>query len=131
MKPVLIIMLAAANVFAATLEWDRNPEPEVGRYNVWLESTNGIQLLGTTTNLSFVSTNITTRSRVGVSAVSTNGFESEIAWGDNPSRPLRIRLTLQSSSDLPGPFGDVTNVLADIGFVPSAFYRGKLTIENN
>lgn len=123
------LLFLSINASAATLEWDRSPEPEVGRYNVWINGTNGVQLLGTTTNTVFVGTNFTTRSRLGVSAVSTNGFESEIAWGDNPGRPLRVRLTLQSADSPTGPWTDQTNTVLVAALPASGFVRGKMEIE--
>lgn len=129
MKSIIVSLLFAFSCWSATLEWDRNQEPEVGRYNVWIDGTNGVQLLGTTTNTVFVGTNFTTRSRLGVSAVSTNGFESEIAWGDNPGKPLRIRLTVQSSDNPTGPWTDQTNTVLVAALSASGFVRGKMEIE--
>lgn len=140
MKSILVSLLFAFSCWSATLEWDANPPDEnIQRYHVWTQTgTNAWTLLGTATNATSLQiATPTNRVRFSVSAVNADGFESERSSAlefippTPPKSAPRIRLTLQSSSDPSGPFGDVTNVLADISFSPSAFYRGKLTIENN
>lgn len=142
-KPVvkylsLFIFCAAFYCHAATLEWDANPpEENVHRYNVWSQSgTNSWALIGTVTNATtFTIPTPTNTTRFAVSALTISGFESalsdavEVIIPAKPKAP-RVRLTLQGSADPRGPFSDVTNILADLTFLPSAFYRGKLTIEN-
>ena len=125
MKTFLLLLCLVVVGFSATLEWDRNPEPEVSGYNIWLQTTNGVTLLTNVATTTWTSSNITTRSRVGVSAVSTNGFESDISWGGNPAAPIRIRLTLQSSEYPTGPWKDETNavLVADMTLSESRFYR--------
>lgn len=134
----LTLLLSACISPAATLEWDANPpEENIHRYNIYTYTgTNTWTLLVTITNATtYTFPTPTNTTRFAVSALTMVGFESplsdavEVVIPAKPKAP-RVRLTLQGSADPRGPFSDVTNILADLTFLPSAFYRGKLTIEN-
>lgn len=120
-----ILLLAATCCRALTLEWDA--PTGATQYTVWLRTSNGPVVIATTTNTSMVVTN-SRRDILGVSAVGTNGFESEIAWGLQP-QPIRIRLTIQSSDSPAGPWKDVAET-AMIATIPATgFVRGRMDIQ--
>lgn len=121
----IILFLSALCLCALDLHWDA--PAGATQYNVWLRTSNGPVVIGTTTNTSLTVTN-SRREVLGVSAVGGNGFESEIAWGEQPA-PLRIRLTLQSADSPAGPWTDQTNTVLVAALPASGFVRGKMEIE--
>ena len=137
MKAILLIA-SAISIHAATLEWDANPpEENIQRYHVWTQSgTNAWTLLGTATNATSLQiTTPTNRVRFAVSAVTSDGFESERSAPlefippTPPKSAPRIRLTLQSADSPSGPWTDQTNTVLVATLPASGYVRGKMEIE--
>jgi hypothetical protein len=119
------MLLGATFCHALDLHWDA--PAGATQYLVWLRTSNGPVVIGTTTNTSLTVTN-SRREVLGVSAVGTNGFESDIAWGEQPA-PVRVRLTVQEAESPTGPWTTVTNTVLVATLPAAGFYRGKMEIE--
>lgn len=122
---LLALLISAIFCHALDLHWDA--PAGATQYLVWLRTSNGPVVIGTTTNTSLTVTN-SRREVLGVSAVGTNGFESDIAWGEQPA-PVRVRLTVQEAKSPTGPWTTVTNTVLVATLPAAGFYRGKMEIE--
>ena len=125
-------LLVSQLISAATLTWDApvdSPTP-VAYFKVYqLGSNNLWSVLKCVTNATTTTFTNGPGVKIGITAVSADGWESDMATSDNPSRPLRIRLTLQSASDPAGPWSTLTNMVAEFDVTESErrFFKNSLT----
>lgn len=115
----------ALTASAATISWDAPTEGVPHHYHLYQISTNGWTLVKSITNATTATFTNGPGVRLGLTAVSADGWESEMVTSDNPGRPAKIRLTLQSSQYPTGPWKDETNtvLVADMTLSESRFYR--------
>lgn len=106
MKKLIILLLVPALAFAATLEWNRNPETNVNVYVVYRSKmSNTISPSGNTYFQVASVTNVTAWSLTNeptgihwyrVTAADDSGLESEfsdaVSWTNRPSRPNQPKI---------------------------------------
>lgn len=91
-----------------TLEWDRNPEPDISHYRVWIGSAK--DNLSTVTNVGNVTSYVHSMVIPGtnwfaVSAVNVAGLESDlsevVSWGAGRPSQVVLRITEYTVSQQP------------------------------
>ncbi len=151
----LLLLLVCPQLFAVTLAWDQNPEPDIDFYFLHVGTNSGHYLtnyIAAKTNI-FLSTNATTGEvTLGVAyfldntnlfsgtnffvvtAVNTSGLESDfsneisfIAPVTHP-RNFRIKLSLETSSAIDGPWNEIASIPYEDcdPLIATRFYRGRI-----
>lgn len=145
MKAVLLLLLSIASLRGATflpntIYWDANPASEgITNYVILVGTNSGFytKAFSTETNTFwtysqtnlFVGTNyVTVLAENGFGVASDPGNEIRLFAPVSPVSNVRIKMTLQASTDILGPWTDLAEI--DYGYdsaLPSRFFRGKLT----